>query len=79
VKLRGFIEKCRSGEIELGTLQSITEEEESSEGRSPRAYRAERGSEGSKDFGVHREGSQTLGMDLRDGKATISTLFRKEK
>lgn len=25
VRLRGLIEKCRSGEIELGTIQSITD------------------------------------------------------
>lgn len=49
MRLRGLIEKRRSGEVELGTIQSITLEEESSAGRSPRAYRAERGSEGSGD------------------------------
>jgi len=35
MRLRCLIEKCRSGEIELETIGSITEKEESSEGRSP--------------------------------------------
>lgn len=50
MRLRGLIGKCRSGEIGLETIGSITEEEESSEGRSPGAFRAERGSGGFRDY-----------------------------
>jgi len=50
MRLRCLIEKCRSGEIGWGTIRSTTEKEESSEGRSPGAFRAERGSGGCRDF-----------------------------
>jgi hypothetical protein len=77
VRLRGLIKKCRSGEIGLETTLSITGEEESSEERSPRAYRAERGSEGSRDYEFIERVAKPCGWAFEMGRQPFRRFFKR--
>lgn len=65
----GFGGKCGSGGYR-GDPGSITREEEGSGRGSPRVLRAERGPQGAVGLGSRREGSQTLGAELPEVRAT---------
>lgn len=70
----GFGRKCGSGR-ERGDPFSITREEEGSGRGSPRVLRAERGPQGAVGRSSRREGSQTLGAELPEVRATALGRF----
>jgi len=58
--------------------KSILGKEKSFEGRNPRVLGAERGFQGFGQLGSRREGSQTLGTELLDIRATVGRRISQE-